>query len=105
MDFGRKKVQSWHLSGENSLLLSIRFTAIPDITTSSPQLLSLSSGSNQQTMNSKMCRSKPPSAVNKDNMCQQTWLAGMQGGSTDNMEYQLDMFTYALNCDGSAHDN
>ena len=45
-------VQSWRFSGENNLLLSIRFTAMPEITTSTPQL-SLSSGSNQQTMNSK----------------------------------------------------
>ena len=43
--------------------------------------------------------------MNSDNKCQQTWLAGMQGGSTDTMEYQQDMFTYALHGDGTAHDN
>ena len=96
-------VQSWHFSGENNLLLSIRFTAMLDITTSIPQQ-SLSSSSNQQAINSNVYRSKPPSAaVNWDNKCQQAWLSGMQGAITDNMEYQQDLFTYALNCDGSAH--
>ena len=72
---------------------------MPEITTSTPQL-SFSCGSNQQAMNSKVYRSKPPSSVNKDTMHQQTtWLCW----HTDNMEYQLDMFTYALNGDGTAH--
>ena len=42
-------------------------------------------------------------SLNRDNKHQHTWLAGMQCGNTDNMEYQQDMFTYALNGDGTAY--
>ena len=89
-------VQSWRYSGENSLILSIRFTSMQDITTSTHQT-NLSSMASGGIIPSKAYRSKPPSSLTRDNMRHQVWRSGKQGGfDTDYIapqDMQQGMFT------------
>ena len=71
-------VQSWRLSGENNLTLSIRFSAMPELATSTPRPEQPSIAVDQ-TIHSRAYRSKPPSAVNRDTRRQEAWLDSRQG--------------------------
>ena len=74
-------IQSWRLSCEKQTILSIKFTQIDSMATSTPQAEAL----NCSPMHDCSYRSKPRSAVIRDQMRQQAWLYGKQDNIEDNM--------------------
>ena len=81
-------IQSWRISGEENLIVSIRFCEKPAIGASTPL-------PNLSVTHERTYRSKPPSAVARDNMRQQAWL-GYSNQSARGMEESTpcgDIFT------------
>ena len=90
-------IQSWRISGEDNLLVSIRFSERPTIAASTPM-----PNLGQGVTHERVFRSKPPSAVTRDTARQQAWLtssnqdhsgSGFNHNSVGDSASGFDMFT------------